>query len=74
MGERTEPGTKDCLSVAVTTGLIGLKYKLARGRFYCPWYYVFFNCSRIQFEVLIVNMCFSAKFQLDIFCSILERS
>ena len=30
MGERTEPGTKDCYSVAVTTGLIGLKNKLAQ--------------------------------------------
>ena len=42
-----------------------LESMLAKERFYCPGFYVFFNCYRTKFEVLIVNVCFSAKFQAN---------
>ena len=39
---------------------------LARGRINCSGYYVLFECSRTQFEVLIVNVSFSAVLALQI--------
>ena len=62
--DRRKPnlGWKTVSQVQLPRGKVGMKKCSPRGIFYCPGYYVFFKCYRIKFEVLIVNVCFSAKF------------